>query len=87
MSQYWEEPTGATQHVLLSEAQAHCQSPAVHSKQSPVPTLSSSKKVGDHPYLAAIICLLNDLGFEVPFDQSSAYTHSLTHTLYSINFR
>ena len=64
MSQYWDEPTDE----LLSEAQAHCQSPAVHSKQSPV---------GDHPYLAAIIGLLNDLGFEVPFDQYNLHISTL----------
>ncbi len=83
MSQYWDKPTGectppSTQNVLLSESQAHCQSPAAHSEnnQNPVPSSSSSSshKAGDHPYLADITCLLNELGFEVLFLIFFSYT-------------
>ena len=65
MTKYWDkgnkEAAAPVSNVLLKESQAHCQSPVTHSSHSS----QSSQAAVDHPYLANIMRVLNELGFKV----------------------
>ena len=65
MTHFWDKKP---MNELTKEAKEDCQTPDAHTtiNQSAAP---ESQAAMDHPYLAKVLCLLNDLGFSV------TYTH------------